>query len=490
MTLKKPNILLIMVDQMRYDSLGCYGNECVKTPHLDSMADSGVVFDNHYVNSPFCTPTRSSLHTGKPLPGHGVYKLYDNLPLDEVLFPKRLKEIGYNTALVGKLHVSSRVTEEKGRHLNDGFDYYHWCHDPTTQLHSEFNAYSNWLQKNHPDFFRKLENRGKSLKNFPSTVHQTHWASTETINLIDQWPTEDPFFIEMSVFDPHNPYYDYPVEALELVDIDSIDEHHNNYVDVHKEPAPIKRERNNSPLGPVCELTSEDLREIRLGYYASVSFFDQEFGRLLEFLRGKGLERDTLIIFTSDHGDMLGDHNLLGKGAFFYDPTTKVPLIIKWPGNLEMGRRVKKLTQPQDITATILGAAGYGCENTGQRIPEAFNLLEFSRGNKEKARQFATCLYRNTGINKKGRYYDPPIFATMIRDSRYKLNFYHDLSFSRKASGELFDLDRDPYETQNLWDEASLRKVKENLISLLLDWEVSQELKRGSRGGENLPWSA
>jgi len=124
-----PNILLIMTDQQRFDSLPCYGAQAIKTPNFARITQQGVVFDDCYVNATICTPSRASLLTGKSVMGHGVDRLYDILPQAEVLFPKRLQQAGYQTALVGKLHVSSLHFEANHRNKNDGFDLYEWCED-------------------------------------------------------------------------------------------------------------------------------------------------------------------------------------------------------------------------------------------------------------------------------------------------------------------------------------------------------------------------
>jgi len=141
----RPNILLLMTDQQRYDSLGCTGADWVQTPNLDRLAAEGVVFDNHYASNPICTPSRASLMTGRSLPGHGVYKLHDILPEDQILFSRRLQQRGYHTALYGKLHVSGRIYEASRRHPQDGFDSYEWCLESMLSMDSPFNGYAPWL---------------------------------------------------------------------------------------------------------------------------------------------------------------------------------------------------------------------------------------------------------------------------------------------------------------------------------------------------------
>ena len=143
----RPDILVIMTDQLRRDALGAYGCDWIPTPNLDRLAAEGVTFESATCDNPICTPSRASILTGKTVPAHGVRRVHDVLPEEEVLFTERLRrEAGYRTALVGKLHVSGRVAEERVRHPNDGFEVYDWCLDPTVGLESRFNAYAEWLQ--------------------------------------------------------------------------------------------------------------------------------------------------------------------------------------------------------------------------------------------------------------------------------------------------------------------------------------------------------
>ena len=131
-----PNILLIMTDQQRWDSLGCYGQTAIQTPNLDRLARDGARFERCYTPNPICTPARASLLTGRDVLDHGVTKLYDVLADDEVLFPELLQEAGYDTALFGKLHVSSGVHEQTHRHPHDGFDIYEYCIEASVGMES------------------------------------------------------------------------------------------------------------------------------------------------------------------------------------------------------------------------------------------------------------------------------------------------------------------------------------------------------------------
>lgn len=482
-----PNILVFLTDQQRFDSLGCYGFRGIPTPNLDRLAAEGVLFENCYVNNPICTPSRASIFTGKPLPGHGVYRLNDILPKDQVLFTKRLQERGYETALIGKLHVSGAVYERDHRNPGDGFDLYEWCHEPAIFLEGQYNAYARWLRENYPDFYLRLEKEGRELKNVPQEMHFTHWAAERTIDFIKKRKKDGPFFCLMSLFDPHNPYTDYPLEMLDLIDERAIPD--PVLVEAHNKPVPVLREHENGYMGSFHRYTKEDLRRMRIGYYASVAFIDQEVGRVLAVLEEEKIEDDTMVIFVSDHGDMLGDHELLAKGAFFYDPSTKVPLIIRYPGKVPAGFRVKELVQPHDLAATVLARAGFTREELNTVMPDSIDLLSILDGNTNNLRDHAVCIYRGTGISDQKVYFNPPFHATMFRNERYKLNVYHNVPMGNgELQGELYDLVNDPLEMRNLWGDAGYMEIKWHLMGRLMDWMVNCDLKyNGSRGGGASP---
>ncbi|MBT3380281.1 MAG: sulfatase-like hydrolase/transferase [Lentisphaerae bacterium] len=486
-----PNILLLMTDQQRYDSLGCYGAEFAHTPNLDRLAAEGALFERCYVNNPICTPSRASLFTGKHLHGHGVYRLYDNLPEDEVLFPERLQALGYTTALFGKLHVSSRGYEETRRHPHDGFDIYEWCMEGGLAMDSPYQAYAAWLKEHFPDFYARLEAEFRDVLHHPAECHMTHWAAERAIDFIDQWDGAKPFFCMASIFDPHNPYEDFPLEMAELVNEEGIPDPRVVEGEFAGKPPELLREHHHSYMHDFSRYSLADLRRMRFGYHASIAFLDQEFGRVLDALERRGIADNTLVIFTSDHGDMLGDHQLLVKGAFFYDANVRVPLIMRWPERLREPRRVSTLAQIHDLAATILTAAGTEQNEIEEAMPAALDLLPAASGEGDGGRNQAICCYRNSGLSSEAGatpYFNPAINATMLRRGQYKLNLWHgEGGASGGPRGELYDMDLDPFEQNNLWDRDEYREVRLSLTERLLDWFARNECSLGSRGGEALP---
>jgi len=484
---QRPNILIMMTDQQRFDSLNCYGCEIIDTPNLNRLAKEGALFEHCYSTCPVCTPSRASMLTGKTVPSHGVYKLHDILPDDQVLFTKRLQSIGYETSLVGKLHVSGIWHEAEQRHPNDGFEHYRWCIDPGLNFDSPYNAFAKWVEKKDPVFYERLKKEGKGLHHFPAELHFSRWASETTIGLIENRDRKRPFFILTSLFDPHDPYFDHPVESRALVHDDKIPQP-TEPGDMKDMPEGVKREMAKAHLVKTKSKTfAEPLKELRKGYYASIAFLDQEYGKVLDYLDSAGLTNNTLVMFVSDHGDMLWDRGLFTKGAFFYDPSVRVPFLMRFPGRIAAGTRVKEPVQQLDIAATCLTAAGYSKEETSKAMPHSMDLIRFIHEGKsyEKYRDYAVCAYRNTGYGPGHKYFDPPIQATMFRDQRYKLNVYHDVDSKGGFEGELYDMAEDPQERKNLWNNPQYAEVKIKLLGRLMDWMVDNSVRYpGSRGGE------
>ncbi|MBS14780.1 MAG: hypothetical protein CME19_24745 [Gemmatimonadetes bacterium] len=473
---EQTNILLITTDQQRWDTLGCYGVSGLHTPNLDLLGAEGVRYERCYVNGTICTPSRASLWTGKHIPGHGVHALHDCLPEDEVMFPKRLQAAGYETALFGKLHVSGHYREYDRRHPNDGFDVYEWASDPKGPWGMD-NAYLQWLEGRDPDLRQAIRN-GDPIGHIPAESHMTTWAAERTIEYLDARRDSDkPFFCCMSVFDPHSPYTNHPEEAEsvlgDLPDVIAGDQPFTG------RPIAHEMERKWGPKVP----EPETLDWFRIGYHAAVAHIDRQVGRVLDALERTGLGDCTLVIFTSDHGDMLGDHGLMTKGAYFYDACTRVPMIVRGPG---IGPRVEEApVQLHDIASTCLQVAGASSDETGQWSPDGVSLLD---ADKLHQRNRAVCLYRNSGncnkpeIGYRG-YFDPPIHGMMWYADGHKVNVYHSPEPDEDhPQGEIYDLSEDPNEMENLWEADAVQVLRLRTIGEAMDWLALEGFRGRARG--------
>ena len=473
------NILLILTDQQRWDSLGCYGVAGVHTPNLDRLAAEGTLYERCYVNGTVCTPSRASLWTGKHIPGHGVHAVYDCLPEDEILFPKRLQDTGYDTALFGKLHVSGHHREVERRHPNDGFDVYEWASDPFGPWGMD-NAYLAWLAERDPALRDEIRQHDRVAGNIPVPSHMTTWAAERTIDFLSRRsPDGKPFFCCMSAFDPHSPYTNHPKEMESVLDMSNLPEVIAGDEPFERRPLAHEMERRWGPKVP----EPHTLAQWRIGYHAGIAHIDAQVGRVLVELEARGMADDTVVIFTSDHGDMMGDHGLMTKGAYFYDACTRVPMIVRNPG-ARVGHEPSPV-QLHDIAGTCLQLAGQTPEETRAWSPDGVSIFD-SAGLKRRNR--AVCLYRNSGVCSKPElgyrgYFAPPIHGTMWFEDDHKVNVYHSPAPDEThPQGEVYDLVRDPNELVNLWDAGEARDLKGRVILKALDWLTREEVAGRARG--------
>lgn len=461
----QPNIVFIMSDQQRRNSMATYGNRYVHTPNLDKLAENATVYDHCYCNAPVCTPSRACTLTGKTLTGHGVYNLFDIMPRDEKLLPYYLKELGYDTALVGKLHVSGTEFEAYERNPGDGFDIYELCHEPSIYLDGPFNAYAKWLNEKHPEEMQALKRDGRQHKFRPAKSHFSTWVSERSAEIIRNRDKNKPLYLQVGYFDPHNPYDHYPRECDDWL-------HEEYYEEPVQDdailPEAIQLERKyHSPKALGAQGKEEGVRNMRRGYYAGISFLDSQVQKIYQALKDEGIYDDTLIIYTSDHGDMLGDHDLYSKGAMFYDHGVNVPLIIKYPGQKDAARS-DRLVQLNDLFATMYTAAG-GDKNF------CFESLPL-QGDRE--REIAVTEYRACGkFDIEG--FPHKLHGTMVRDHEWKLCLFHDTN-----EAQLFNMKEDPNELNNLYGKPETAAVSQKLLIQYLQLTAWRDRQyHMSRGG-------
>lgn len=465
---RRPNILLILSDQQRRDSLGAYGCQYASTPNLDALAAEGTRYDHAYCNAPVCTPSRACILTGKRLSGHGVYNLFDILPQTERLLPWHLREAGYQTGLVGKLHVSGILYETRQRNPGDGFDHYELSHDPNVLLDEPLNAYGKWLRENHPETYEKIKREGRAWKGRPPETHFSTWVSERSAAFIRERDKEKPFFLSVGYFDPHSPYDNHPDGSEAMLH----EQFRPPLAAPEGEPAGCRLEaleeiRRLQCRDPRTRFTPEEAEQLRRGYFAGVSFLDAQLGKIINALKDEGIYDNTLIIYSSDHGDMICDHNLLGKGAYFYDGCTNVPLIVKYPGQREADVNSSPV-QLNDLFATAMCAAGLEAP-----IPAESRPLQGGR-----QRKIAVCEYRGCSQMDLG-VFPHPVQATMIRGTRYKLNLYHDTN-----EMQLFDMERDPQELRDLAQDPAYQGVAAQLMQTYLNEKAAEDYRlNASRGG-------
>lgn len=484
-----PNIVLICTDQQRYDAVGCYGNVHIKTPTLDTLASNGTVYENCYSQSPVCSPARATLFTGLYPRNHGLWANGVALSGHHKLLSRVLADAGYDCGMVGKQHLSPCQDWRMERRLDDGYRVFEWAHDPIHR--SPQNRYHHWLWANFPDLARELlaepagvvtsemgnEARGPlPFDTAPVEAHYSHWVADQTVEFIrSPRAAEQPYFVIANFFDPHHPF-GAPEKYMRLYDPDQLPRPVTSDDELQGKPALLADASKRSYAGSAPgfqEYSAEEIQRLRAAYYAMVSLVDDETRRILDAVDDTGLRDDTLVVFTSDHGEMLGDHQLLLKGPMMYDCAVKVPLIIRWPGRVEAGARCRELVQTVDLASTFMEATGL----SGMPWAQGQSLLNLSADPTAPWRDWAIAEYRNSG-----HPYDPAVHTTMLRSGQHKLVVWHgDVDGARHHEGELYDLESDPQELNNLYYDVAHRDTRQELSDKLLDVLVATEDRRGRR---------
>jgi len=429
--MNNPNILFILTDQCRPDALG------KATPNVNSLANRGVKFENCYSASPLCQPARASIVTGKPLTYHGVCgNMSEPISMEERqdTFMQHLKEEGYHTALIGKHHYYDRynigmdVTDDDEDIKGYGFDHVWQVVDVGESLHNE-DRYTKKLSEK-----GKLQERRRELgKNGAAYVSQLDksesvdgYIGEKSVEYIRSYSGNSPLFLNVGFVGPHPPYWvprEFDVYSPEDM---SVPKEVNN-------PAEIER-----------------TKIIRAKYLGKVALIDHYVGKLSDALEEKGMLENTLIVFTSDHGDNLGDYGIRDK-RFFYEQSVKVPLVMAGP-EIEINRRLggticKALVSNIDLYPTFLDAAG--CRNIhGRSQREGISLLEIANGTGNLRRE----VYSELGT------------SMMVRDANWKLVY----DSEQDGVQYLFNLRRDSDELDNLSGVAGYRDIETKLIEKLL----------------------
>ncbi len=441
--MNNPNIILILADQMRYDTLGITGNPVIQTPHIDSLADSGWVFTRPYSCLPICMPQRVSLMTGQYPSAHGT--VCNGIPYQGryPMLPELLRDQGYQTFSSGKMHLNpiaegfTEPLEEPGEVQGLPYMGFEGLYD----VEGYTSAYLKRISNEAPELLEAANHRpGFTAEGpfqvcptpIPLSLHRSTGIADHAISFIRGRDRSRPFFLHCSFWDPHHPFdppdpYDrmYEPEDMPLPipgceeEFSSLPSHFQEWY-THSWGDAGKNFKEHS---------MQDWQKIYSQYYGMISLIDDSIGRLLQVLEEEGLQEDTIIIFTSDHGELLGDHGLALKGPFFYEGLLKVPLIIHDPRTLQGSMQtIDEPVMTYDIMPTIME----WCSGTVPPMT-ARSLVPFFMGD---PREPDTILIEgeDTGM-------------VCLVDGDWKIIVYRDLD-----QGQLYNLQDDPEERVNLWD--------------------------------------
>lgn len=463
MTSSRPNILWYCTDQQRFDTIGALGNSHVVTPTIDKLVADGVAMTHAYCQSPICTPSRSSFMTGMyPSRVHNTRNGNETFPAYPPVITKLIADSGYDCGLVGKFHLQSAGYRTEPR-IDDGFSYWKFSHAPRDDW-SEGHDYAQWVRDQGGD----LNAMRESDERVPPSMHQTTWASECAIDFIqNHQSTDQPWLLNLNIYDPHPPFIPPKVYA------DRFDP--SEMPGPHFRDSDLQHQLKLASLDFQDELKTpeeHDAKRVQANYYAMIALIDDQFARILKTLDESGQRDNTVIIFTSDHGESLGDHGLMFKGCRFYEGLVRIPLIFSWPGRIQQGLQSEALVELLDMTSTLMDLCGVESPDYVQ----GKSLLPLLRGkvSADHHRDFVRSEYFDA--------LDPQFtggtgtFGTMYRDRDYKLCLYHD-----KKLGELYDLRNDPWEFEDLWDSPSHEEIKAKLIRDAFDAHVVLTTDMGSK---------
>jgi arylsulfatase A-like enzyme len=482
------NILLITTDQQRYDSLGCNGGAVARTPVVDGLAAAGINYHRAHAQNVLCSPARSSILTGLHPATHGVRDNGIALPLDDPSLATMLADAGYRTALLGKAHFEPNVDFDfrwtENRLARDGSTGpYRGFEHVELALHGYWARYhyDRWLEDRHPEdidgflpFGRGLNGEGDTeapdtkYNPMPREHYHTDWIADRTIAFLDGLPADANWFVWMSFPDPHSPWdppaaearrrvpwrdldlpVNYPRDPEQAIKILAAKPHH--WLDWYEGRFPTLAGPGGFVPG---RMTADQVREVNALVHVENELIDEACGRVLRRIDEHGWERDTDVFFTTDHGELQGDFGLLFKGPHHVDALMRIPLV--WRPAPAAGVAPCEVTEPVgqlDLAPTCLVIAGLPIPEWMQGAP-----LPTGPDGRERVITEWDSEKPGTEIRMRSIYRDGWLCTEYLPTALYE-----------GTEGELYDLDVDPKQWENRWDDPQCATQRADLLADLHD---------------------
>jgi arylsulfatase A-like enzyme len=501
------NILFITTDQQHWSAMG-YLNPEVRTPNLDRLVAKGTAFHRAYTVNPTCTPTRASWITGMYPSQHGAYSLGTKLPEEVPTIGDYLAEAGYRRALVGKAHFQPlRATEEFPSlesypilHNLDfwksfngpfyGFDHVELARNHTDEAHVG-QHYALWMESKGCDTWRDyfvptlprqtdpndplIESNHRSPApgepwEIPEELHYNAWISERTNALMEEYAeAEEPFFLWASYFDPH-PSYMVPEPYASMYDPATVTVPEAKEGEFNDKPPYFRRALEESPdfsdfaepggngiHGAGSHIRSRERKAKDIAtMYGMMTMLDTYIGKIIDKLETLGLAEETLICFTTDHGDFWGQHGLVAKAIHHYEDLLRVPLVVSMPGTIPEGVISDSLQSTVDLAPTFMSFAGLDVPGTMSGIDEK----DVWTGASETIRDH---------VMVENQHQPTTMNLRTFINQNYKMTIHY-----RREYGELYDLAADPGEMVNLWDSPNHTDIKSELLLEFLYGEMAK----------------
>ncbi|MFW9948644.1 MAG: sulfatase [Candidatus Thorarchaeota archaeon] len=501
---EKMNVLFIITDAQRADHLSCAGNPILKTPNIDNLAGESVRFSNYYCTNPICMPNRATLLTGLYPNVHGVRSNGINLNETIPTVTKVLQKKGWYTAAIGKLHhqfwlgpfkhrsksseslISWAVDKGKKDPVGKNFPRPYYGYDEVELISGNGTVcaghYTEWLEERAPKIANEMNKRVQNYDNLfslycdeiPGELYNTTYVQERTISFLERYGRgnygDKPFYLHCSFPDPHYPLFPplkyqkmYKPEEIELPASfkDAQNLYHHEYLGQHLKTPPFKK-------AFLRESTEEEIRNIMALTYAAIGYVDYSVGKIIAALEKLGYKENTMVIFTSDHGDLMGDHGLLFKGPCPFNGVLNIPLIWKVPG-LTKSNLSESLVSTIDIPKTILNLLHIK-DNHHPPGMQGFDISQILETPTQKVRD--SILIENDEevgpLESRLRH--------LITDD-YKLTIYEGLD----NFGDIYSRKDDPHEINNLWYDKNHRDTRFNLVNKLLQENLKAQTKLPER---------
>ncbi|MFX0057343.1 MAG: sulfatase [Candidatus Hodarchaeota archaeon] len=493
---EKKNVLFIITDAQRADHLGCAGNPNLKTPNLDKLAKESVRFTNYFCTNPICMPNRATLVTGLYPNVHGVRSNGINLNKDIPTITKTLQKRGWHTAAIGKIHHQFWLGSFKQKYRSvESFDEWadrkvssksfplpYYGYDEVEVVSGNGTVcsghYLDWLEERAPERAEKMRKKLKNYDNIfnlfcdeiPGELYNTTFVRERSISFLERHAKGDygnkPFYLHCSFPDPHYPLWpplkyqnQYKPEDMELpASFDDIKNLYNHkFLGYHLKNPPFKK-------AFIRESTEDEVRKITALTYASIAYVDYSVGQILATLNKLGYSDNTIVVYSSDHGDLMGDHGLLFKGPCPFNGVLQLPLIWKVPSLTKPGIS-DSLVSSIDYPKTILNLLNIK-ERYHPPDIQGYDISPILEDPKKKVRN---CVYIENDE-------DVGTLKSRLRHlitEQYKLTVYE----SKPGFGDIYDRKNDQYELNNLWFNEDFKEKRFELVDMLLH----ESLKAQSR---------
>jgi arylsulfatase A-like enzyme len=477
---EEPNVVVIMADQLKATASHLYGNDWFETPHLEALADRGVRFDHAYTPHPLCVPARVSMWTGQYPHTHGARRNETLMPGDANHAFDRFADAGYHCGLIGKNHCFESAADlatfdtwcpisHRGLPEDDEPRGMEWFR-PRESIESAHEA--------RQDMPRQSRHFGYAVTDHPLADYSSGLIAGQTERFFEQHG-DDPFALWVSFPDPHEPY-EAPREYVEQVPKDEIvlppwseDEFDDSAAEPNRLLYRMLGMEDDDP---------EDVRGVLQCYYAMVRFLDDMVGRITTALEENGLREDTIVVFCADHGDFAGEHRMTCKGGAFYDCLTRVPLIVSWPETLPSGVTEESMVNLVDVVPTLYELLGWDVPRAmdGTPLPTVTDaeprdaaFSEYGCGGPpfcESDLEDLESPYGRDTLIESLRWREAEGRRKMVRTQDWK--YVHDPD---RRQHELYDLEADPWELDNVVDDPGNDDVVARLRRRLLDWSIRTE---------------